>query len=70
MNSGDAATFGLLGALALGPLGLLAGGALGAFNKKKMFVIQFQDGRKLVGKTDKLSYSNLKEAFQMREHLG
>ena len=70
VNSGDAATFGLLGALALGPLGLLAGGALGAFNKKKMFVIQFQDGRKLVGKTDKLSYSNLKEAFQMREHLG
>ena len=70
VNSGDAAVLGILGGIALGPLGLLAGGAIGAFNKKKVFVIQFQDGRKLVGTTGKLSYSNLKEAFRLKELIG
>jgi len=67
VNSGDAALLGVLGAVALGPLGLLAGGVLGGLNKKKLFVIEFKDGRKLVGKANKSAYKNLKEAFVMRE---
>ena len=67
MNSGDAAVLGILGGIALGSLGLLAGGAIGAFNKKKVFVIQFRDGRKLVGQASKLPFRNLKQAFKMRE---
>jgi len=69
VNSGDAAVLGILGGIALGPLGLLAGGAAGLLNKKKVFVIHFRDGRRLVGRTDKLGYSNLKEAFRMKELL-
>ena len=67
INSGDAALLGVLSAVALGPLGLLAGGVLGGLNKKKLFVIEFKDGRKLVGKASKLPFKNLKEAFKMRE---
>lgn len=66
VNSGDAALLGVVGAVALGPLGLLAGGVLGGLNKKKLFVITFQDGRRLVGRADKLAFKNLKEAFTMR----
>ena len=68
-NMGDAALLGVIGAVALGPLGLLAGGALGGFNKKKLFVVKFKDGRKLVGQADKLAFKNLKEAFALRELL-
>ena len=64
---GDGALLGIVGALALGPLGLVAGGALGGLNKKKLFVIKFKDGRKLIGKAGKLGYNNLREAFAMRE---
>ena len=67
VNAGDAALLGIIGGIALGPLGLLAGGALGGLNKKKLFVIKFKDGRKLIGKTGKMAYKNLKEAFVMRE---
>lgn len=70
VNAGDAAVLGLLGGIALGPLGLLAGGAVGAINKKKIFVIEFRDGRRLVGSTSKLAFSNLKQAFLVRELLG
>ena len=67
VNAGDAALLGIIGGIALGPLGLIAGGALGGLNKKKLFVIKFKDGRKLIGKTGKMAYKNLKEAFLMRE---
>ena len=67
VNAGDAALLGIIGGIALGPLGLLAGGALGGLNKKKLFVIKFKDGKKLIGKTGKVAYKNLKEAFVMRE---
>ena len=69
-NVGDAALLGVIGAVALGPLGLLAGGALGGLNKKKVFVVNFQEGRKLVGQATKLPYNNIKKAFKMRELLG
>ena len=70
VNAGDAAVLGLLGGIALGPLGLLAGGAVGALNKKKVFVIEFSDGRRLVGSTSKLAFSNLKQTFTVKELLG
>ncbi|WP_162143701.1 hypothetical protein [Hellea balneolensis] len=69
VNVGAATVLGIIGGLALGPLGLLACGALGALNKKQMFVIEFKDGRKLVGQAGKLSLSNLKQAFKLREVL-
>lgn len=69
LNAGDASVLGILGGIALGPLGLVAGGALGAMNKKKLFVIEFKDGRKMLGQTGKLAFSNLKQAFKIKEAL-
>lgn len=69
LNAGDATVLGILGGLALGPLGLVADGALGAMNKKKLFVIEFKDGRKMLGQTGKLAVPNLKQAFKIKEAL-
>ena len=66
---GDAALLGVIEAVALGPLGWLAGGAFAGFNKKKLFVIGFKHGRKKVGQASKLPFRNLKQAFAIREIL-
>lgn len=44
--------WGAVGAVALGPVGLLAGLVLGGKGKKVGFVVKFKDGRKLLATTD------------------
>ena len=37
--------------------------------KRKLFVIEFKDGRKKLGQTGKLAFSSLKQAFKIKEAL-
>lgn len=52
-----------MGALALGPAGLLAGLLLGGEKSKDVtFVAKFKDGRKFLGTTDNKTFTKLQAA--------
>ncbi|MGI2002125.1 hypothetical protein [Shewanella frigidimarina] len=52
-----------MGALALGPAGLLAGLLLGGGKSKDVtFVAKFKDGRKFLGTTDNKTFTKLQAA--------
>lgn len=54
--------WGAVGAVVLGPLGLLAGLLLGGKKKEITFVAKFKDGRKLLATTDNRTFTKLKAA--------
>ena len=54
--------WGAAGALALGPVGLLAGLLLGGKGKDVTFVAKFKDGRKLLATTDSKTFTKLQAA--------
>jgi hypothetical protein len=51
--------WGAIGALALGPVGLLAGILLGGKKQEVTFVAKFKDGRRLLATTDSKTYNQL-----------
>lgn len=59
---GGAIGWGAAGALALGPVGLLAGLLMGGKKKEVTFVAKFKDGRKLLATTDSGTFIKLKAA--------
>lgn len=59
---GGTVGWGLAGAVALGPVGLLAGLLLGGKKKEITFVARFKDGRKLLATTDNKTFTKLKAA--------
>jgi hypothetical protein len=54
---------GALGAIALGPLGLLAGVLVGGNRKEVVFICKFKDGRKLMAKCKSKSYKAIPESM-------
>ena len=54
--------WGAVGALALGPIGLLAGLLLGGKGREVTFVARFKDGRRLMATTDSATFTKLKAA--------
>jgi len=56
---GGAAGWGAIGALVLGPVGLLAGMLLGGRGKDVTFIATFKDGRKLLATTDSKTFVKL-----------
>ena len=52
--------WGAVGAVALGPVGLLAGLLLGGKKKEVTFVAKFKDGRKLLATTDNGTFTKIK----------
>lgn len=54
--------WGLVGGLALGPLGLLAGALAGGRKKEVTFVCKFKDGRKFLGKADSKVFEKIQAA--------
>ncbi len=56
---GGAAGWGAIGALALGPVGLLAGMLLGGRGKDVTLIATFKDGRKLLATTDSKTFVKL-----------
>ena len=59
---GGTVGWGLVGALALGPVGLLAGLLVGGKGKDVTFVAEFKDGRKLLATTDNKTFIKIKAA--------
>lgn len=51
--------WGAIGALALGPVGLLAGLVAGGKGKDVTFILKLKDGRKMLATTDNKSYTKL-----------
>jgi hypothetical protein len=62
---GRTVLWGLAGAVALGPVGLLAGLLLGGKKTEITFFTKFKDGRKLVATVDSKTWANIIAA-----HLG
>jgi hypothetical protein len=58
-TAGGTIGWGVAGALALGPAGLLAGLLLGGKSKEVTFVAVFNDGRKMMATTDSATYTKL-----------
>lgn len=56
---GGTVGWGAVGALALGPIGLLAGVLLGGKSKDITFIAVFKDGRKVMATTDVATYNKL-----------
>lgn len=56
---GGTVGWGAVGALALGPVGLLAGLLLGGKGKDVTFVLKLKDGRKMLATTDSKTYTKL-----------
>ena len=54
--------WGAVGAVILGPVGLLAGLIAGGRGKDVTFVAEFKDGRKLLATTDSKTFTKLKAA--------
>lgn len=54
--------WGAVGALALGPIGLLAGVLAGGNKKKVTFIAEFKDGRKLLASTDSKTFTQIQAA--------
>lgn len=61
-KAGGTIGWGAVGAIALGPAGLLAGLLLGGKKKEITFVAKFKDGRKLLATTDSKSFTKLQSA--------
>jgi len=61
-STGGTLGWGAVGALALGPVGLLAGLLLGGNNKEITFIAKFKDGRKIMATTDSETYTRLAAA--------
>lgn len=59
---GGTVGWGAVGALALGPVGLLAGLLLGGKGKEVTFVARLKDGRKLLATTDNKTFMKIKAA--------
>lgn len=60
---GGTVGWGLVGGVALGGIGLLAGLIAGGKGKDVTFVCQFEDGRKFLGRTDSKTYQSMQAAF-------
>lgn len=56
---GGTVGWGAVGAIALGPVGLLAGLLLGGKGKDVTFIIKFKDGRKMLATTDSKTFTKL-----------
>lgn len=56
---GGAAGWGAVGALALGPVGLLAGVILGGNKKDVTFVARLRDGKKFLATVDSKTYAKI-----------
>lgn len=56
---GGAAGWGAVGALALGPVGLLAGVILGGNKKEVTFIAKLNDGRKFMATVDSKTYTKI-----------
>lgn len=56
---GGTVGWGAVGALALGPVGLLAGLLLGGKGKDVTFVLKLKDGQKMLATTDSKTYTKL-----------
>ncbi len=54
--------WGAVGAVALGPVGLLAGLVLGGRKKEVTFAAKFKDGRRLLATTDSATFIKLQAA--------
>lgn len=54
--------WGAVGALALGPLGLLAGALVGGRKKEVTFIAEFKDGRRLLATTDNKTFLQIQAA--------
>lgn len=59
---GGTVGWGVVGAVALGPVGLLAGLLLGGKGKEVTFVAKFKDGKKFLATTDSKTYTKIKAA--------
>ncbi len=59
---GGTVGWGAVGALALGPVGLLAGVILGGNKKEVTFVAKFKDGRKMLATTDSKAFTKMQAA--------
>jgi len=60
---GGTVGWGVAGAVALGPVGLLAGLLLGGKGKDITFVAEFKDGRKMLATADSKTFIKLKAAI-------
>jgi len=56
---GGAVGWGAVGALALGPAGLLAGVLLGGNKKEVTFIVKFKDGKKFMATGNQKAYTGL-----------
>lgn len=56
---GGALGWGVVGATLMGPVGAIAGVLLGGNKKDVTFVVEFVDGRKLMGEVDSKSYQKI-----------
>jgi hypothetical protein len=54
--------WGLVGGLALGPIGLLAGVLAGGNKKEVTFIAEFSDGKKFMGTTDSKTFTKMTAA--------
>ncbi len=60
---GGAVGWGAVGALALGPVGLLAGLLIGGNKKEVTFVAKFRDGRKILATVESKAFTQMKAAI-------
>ena len=56
---GGSLGWGVVGAALIGPVGAIAGIILGGNKKDVTFVVEFEDGRKLMGTSDSKSYQKV-----------
>lgn len=59
---GGAIGWGLVGGIALGGIGAVAGLLAGGRSKEVTFVCKFKDGRKFLGKSDSKTFTNIQAA--------
>lgn len=55
--------WGTVGLIALGPLGAIGGMLIGGKNKKIIFVVKFNDGKKIMGETDAKLFNKIRAAM-------
>lgn len=60
---GSAAAWGTVGALTLGPVGLLAGVLAGGNKKEVTFIAEFKDGRRILATTDSKTFTKIRAAM-------
>lgn len=56
---GGALGWGVIGGILAGPAGIIAGSLIGGNKKEVTFIIEFKDGRKLMGTTDLNAFNQL-----------